>query len=61
MTLAIWPVLSPVLLGRLKKYRGIAVDRLGKAIALNLRGPARGVDVLHWEEIDALALKSVAP
>jgi len=61
MTLAIWPVLSPVLLGRLKKYRGIAVDRLGKAIALNLRGPARGVDVLHWEEIDALALKSGAP
>jgi uncharacterized protein YbjT (DUF2867 family) len=61
MTLAIWPLLSPLLLGRMKKYRGITVDRLGKAIALNLRGSTPGAEILHWEEIDSLARESVRP
>lgn len=55
LTLAIWPRLRPFLAGRLRKYRGVAVDRLGKAIALNLRGPGSGVEILHWDAIDALA------
>jgi len=55
LTLAIWPHLKPILAGRLRKYRGIAVDQLGKAMALNLRAPGTGVESLHWDAIDALA------
>lgn len=59
LALAVWPRLQPMLVGGWRKYRGIAVDRLGKAIALNLRGPTTGTEILHWEEIDALARKEV--
>ena len=61
LTLAIWPRLRPFLAGGLRKYRGIAVDRLGKAMALNLRGTGNGVEILHWAAIDALARKAVQP
>ena len=57
--MAIWPRLRPFLAGRLRKYRGIAVDRLGKAMALNVRGPGIGVETLHWDAIDALARNAV--
>ena len=59
LTLAIWPKLRPVLVGGLRKYRGIAVDQLGKGIALNLRGEASGAEILHWDAIDALARGAV--
>ena len=60
LTLLIWPRLKPVLRGRLRKYRGIEVERLGKAIALNLRGGARGEEVMHWDAIEALAQQEVS-
>ncbi|TQV83631.1 NAD(P)H-binding protein [Denitrobaculum tricleocarpae] len=55
LVLALWPRLSPVFFGRLKKYRGIEVEKLGRAIALNLRRSGQGSDVLEWPEIMALA------
>ena len=55
LALAVWPRLNPLLPGRLRKYRGIQVDRLGRAMAVNLREPASGVEVLHWDAIKALA------
>jgi uncharacterized protein YbjT (DUF2867 family) len=61
LTLAVWPWLRPLLIGGLRKYRGIEVDRLGKAMALNLRSGGSGAEVLHWEAIDALGLKTVRP
>ena len=61
LTLAIWPRLDPLLGGRLRKFRGIPVDRLGRAIALNLRGSAFGAEVLQWDEIEALAARPVTP
>lgn len=61
LTLAIWPRLRPFLAGGLRKYRGIAVDQLGKAIALNLTTPGKAVEILHWDAIDALARDAVQP
>lgn len=55
LTLAVWPRLRPVLAGSLRKYRGIPVERLGYAMAVNVRGGANGVEILHWDAIDALA------
>jgi uncharacterized protein YbjT (DUF2867 family) len=55
LALAVTPHLKPVLAGGLRKYRGIAVDRLGRAMALNLRGTGTDVEVLHWDSIEALA------
>lgn len=53
--LAIWPLLSPLLIGGLKKYRGIRVEDLGRAIAQNITRDAKGLEVFHWSEIKALA------
>jgi uncharacterized protein YbjT (DUF2867 family) len=53
--LAIWPILSPLLMGGLKKYRGIRVEELGRAIAQNITRDAKGLEVFHWPEIMALA------
>lgn len=55
MTLAVWPRLKPVLVGSLRKYRGIDVAHLGRAIARNLTRARSGVEVLRWDEIAALA------
>jgi len=61
LALAVWPRLNPILVARLRKYRGIAVDALGRAIALNLRGSGEGVEVLHWDEIDAISRRPEDP
>jgi uncharacterized protein YbjT (DUF2867 family) len=55
VTLAVWPRLDPLLVGPLRKYRGIPVDVLGRAIALNLRSPVVSVEVLQWAEIKTIA------
>jgi uncharacterized protein YbjT (DUF2867 family) len=60
LTLAIWPRLKPILAGSLRKYRGVEVERLGRAIALNLRGNTLGVEVLHWDQIEEVADRPVA-
>ncbi len=53
--LRIWPLLSPLLLGGLRKYRGIQVASLGKAIAKNVLNPSKGFETLHWNKIRELA------
>ena len=55
LTLALWPKLQPVLPGPLRKYRGIAVEKLGAAMANNLFTPGSGVEVLQWDAFVALA------
>jgi hypothetical protein len=61
LMLAIWPRLRPVLVGPLRKYRGIPVERLGRAIALNVKAPGTGVEILHWDAIEQLASASITP
>jgi uncharacterized protein YbjT (DUF2867 family) len=55
LALALWPTLNPLLRGGWKKYRGIEVATLGKAIACNVFTEGRGVESLHWPEIKAIA------
>lgn len=55
LMLALWPLLSPLLIGGLKKYRGIRVEDLGRAIAQNITRDTQGLEVFHWSEIKALA------
>jgi uncharacterized protein YbjT (DUF2867 family) len=50
VTLAVWPLLSPLMIGGLSKYRGIAVETLGAAMAENIRSGAPGVEILHWRQ-----------
>lgn len=54
LTLAIWPILTPLLMGPLRKLRGIKVKRLGRAIANNIATNGNGVEVLEWDEFEAL-------
>ncbi len=53
--LALWPVLSPLLIGPLQYYRGIRVEVLGQAMAHNLLRPGTGVEILHWGKFEHLA------
>lgn len=50
VTLRVWPFLKPILLGSLQKYRGVPVELLGKAIAVNILSNKSGLEILHWEE-----------
>ena len=52
LMLKLFPVFKPLMQGSLKKYRGIAVDRLGKAIASNIFTQKSGEEVLHWKEME---------
>jgi len=59
LVLTVWPWLTPLLAGSLRKYRGIPVQDLGRSMALNTRaghGDAQtGVEVLDWDQMMALS------
>lgn len=59
VALVVWPRLRPFLAGGLRKYRGIRVDRLGYAMAVNLRTENAGVEILCWDAIDTLSKQAV--
>jgi hypothetical protein len=48
--LAVWPKLHGVLAGPLRRFRGIRVEDLGRAMALNASrdGPS-GVEIYEWD------------
>lgn len=48
--LIVWPYLKPILRGGLRKYRGVYVELLGKAIAANILSAKKGLETLYWEE-----------
>ncbi|MFA9392818.1 MAG: hypothetical protein ACERKD_23625 [Prolixibacteraceae bacterium] len=50
ITLKVWPLLKPFLIGGLRKYRGIKVDVLGQAMAQNSFIAATGFEVLQWDD-----------
>lgn len=54
-TLTVWPLLKPLLAGPLRKFRGIEVERLGRAMALNLEAPQSGREVLEWDQFVRLS------
>jgi uncharacterized protein YbjT (DUF2867 family) len=53
--LALMPWANPLLVGSLRKFRGIPVETLGRAIALNVAREGAGVERLHFDEITARA------
>ena len=51
ITLKVWPLLKPILLGPLRKLRGIKVGDLGSAIANNIKHPANSsIETLEWDD-----------
>jgi uncharacterized protein YbjT (DUF2867 family) len=48
--LVTWPVISHLLVGNLKKYRGIRVEDLGIAMAQNLNHAGKAFEVLQWPD-----------
>lgn len=49
-TLKIFPLLKPLLRGGFKKYRGIPVEVLGKAMAKNILLDKKGLEYLEWSD-----------
>jgi uncharacterized protein YbjT (DUF2867 family) len=58
MLLALWPMVSKVLVGPLRRYRGVPVERLGQAMAINIVQPGQGVETMQWDEIMSAAKRS---
>lgn len=50
ITLKVWPHLNPILIGGLKKYRGIPVNILGEAMAKNIFNKGEAYEILQWNE-----------
>ncbi len=59
--LRIWPFLKPILLGSLKKYRGISVSELGQAIAINSLNKKNGIEYLTWKGFKSINAGIVQP
>lgn len=52
--LALWPWLTPLLAGPLRKYRGVRVGDLGRAMAVEALRGGTGEAVLEWDDFRAL-------
>ncbi len=56
--LKLWPLLSPLLIGPLTKFRGIRVEHLGAAMAQNIQTAGQGTEILHYQDIRALSCRT---
>ena len=54
ITLKVWPLLKPLLIGGLRKYRGIPVQVLGQAMAKNIFKEGEAYEILQWNEFYAI-------
>lgn len=59
ITLKVWPLLKPLLIGKLRKYRGIPVHILGQAIAKNCFKEAKGNEILQWDQFYSISNLSI--
>lgn len=57
ITLKVWPYLNPLLIGGLRKYRGIPVDVLGQAMANNIFNNGKGYEILQWDQFYSVTKK----
>lgn len=55
IVLKVWPKLSFILQGKAKKYRGIKVEELGKAIANNTLTSGVGTEYLQYNQFKTLS------
>ncbi|SHH42034.1 NAD(P)H-binding protein [Cognatishimia maritima] len=56
IVLAVWPRLTPILSGPLRKFRGVRVETLGRAIARNSAVAGSGTEVLEWDDFQSLTI-----
>ena len=54
LTLKIWPIIDKVFFAGLKKFKGIQVEQLGKAMAINLATEYVGLEMLTWSDFQKL-------
>ena len=54
ITLKVLPLLKPLLMGSLRKYRGISVNDLGQAMAKNIFKEGKGYEILQWDEFHSI-------
>lgn len=54
IVLFVWPILNPLLIGGLKQYRGIKVEKLGQAIAENVFTNGSGLEYLKWSDFQSI-------
>ncbi|WP_096427350.1 NAD(P)H-binding protein [Labilibaculum antarcticum] len=57
IVLKVWPMLDFLLQGKAKKYRGIKVEELGKAIANNILTAGAGTEYLQYDQFKSLLSK----
>ncbi len=55
ITLALWPLLAPILAGPLRKFRGIEISRLSRAMARNVARGGHGVELLEYDDFVTLS------
>ena len=60
VALFVTPFLNPLFFGSWRKYRGIPVDVLGKAIALNALNKNKGIERLEWDDFYAIIKSEIA-
>ena len=60
VALFVTPFLNPLFFGSWRKYRGIPVDVLGKAIALNALNKNKGVERLEWDDFYRITKGEIA-
>jgi uncharacterized protein YbjT (DUF2867 family) len=54
LTLLLWPWLSLAMLGPLRPYRGVRVEDLGRAMALDALQSGSGEKILTWDDFGSL-------
>jgi len=52
--LTLFPLIDPLLVGPLSRFRSITVSDLGKAMVRHAERPGAGVEVLEWKEFQAV-------
>ena len=60
VALFVTPFLNPLFFGSWRKYRGIPVDVLGKAMALNALNKNKGVERLEWDDFYRITKGEIA-
>jgi hypothetical protein len=50
VVLKVWPWLRPLLGGPFRRFRGVLVADLGRAMVRNAERPGSGIEILMWDD-----------
>ncbi len=54
IVLKLWPMINPLLIAGMSKYKGVKVEDLGRAMALNVFHPYQKVEELHYADFQKI-------